>query len=151
MLIGKRGESLTGKTCKSNPKIRESNWSKYFFLLVSKCSAASTSFPSGGESGGQDLGKAWWASWAMHVAQHCLQYISENQSMPKGHFNTLSRDYLNIDKNVSFNNKKWDNCCVFWPAFGCCAHLKAGLNTFLAVLVANTYTLHGITSLPPPS
>ena len=22
-------------------------------------------------------------------------------------------------------------CCVFWPAFGCCAHPKAGLNTFL--------------------
>ena len=24
------------------------------------------------------------------------------------------------------------NCCVFWPAFGCCAHLKAGWNTFLS-------------------
>ena len=21
-------------------------------------------------------------------------------------------------------------CCVFWPAFGCCAHLKAGRNLF---------------------
>ena len=23
------------------------------------------------------------------------------------------------------------HCCVFWPAFGCCAHLEAGQNTFL--------------------
>ena len=57
MLMGKRGESLTGTTYKSNPKIRESNWSKYFFLLVSKCSAASTSFLSRGELGGQDMEK----------------------------------------------------------------------------------------------
>ena len=60
MLIGKRGES-TGTTYKSNPKIRESNWINFYlffvFLLVSKCSAASTSFLSRGELGGQDMEK----------------------------------------------------------------------------------------------
>ena len=26
----------------------------------------------------------------------------------------------------------YDSCCVFWPAFGCCAHLKAGRNIFFS-------------------
>ena len=85
MLMGKRGESLTGTTYKSNPKIRESNWINFYlffvFLLVSKCSAASTSFLSRGESRGQDLGKAWRASWAMHVAQHCNTFQKINQCL----------------------------------------------------------------------
>ena len=31
---------------------------------------------------------------------------------------------------ISPKNLQLDNCCVFRPAFGCCAHLKAGCNTF---------------------
>ena len=32
---------------------------------------------------------------------------------------------------VQFTSKFPNVCCVFWPAFGCCAHPRAGWNTFV--------------------
>ena len=26
----------------------------------------------------------------------------------------------------------WEGCCVFWPAYGCCTHPKAGRNLFFS-------------------
>ena len=37
--------------------------------------------------------------------------------------------------NIAVHNitNTLQTCCVFWPAFGCCAHPKAGQNNVLAV------------------
>ena len=33
-------------------------------------------------------------------------------------------------------------CCVFWPAFGCCVHPKAGRNTFFSYFQPFLYLFH---------
>ena len=33
-------------------------------------------------------------------------------------------------------------CCVFWPAFGCCAHPKAGPNTFFSLFQPFLFIFH---------
>ena len=37
-------------------------------------------------------------------------------------------DHLNVNIQWMYNVVALSVCCVFWPAFGCCMHLKAERN-----------------------
>ena len=61
---------------------------------------------------------------ALHMARRSL--LAENgHSTPHPFTSTV----LTVEHRSSIFRVKHYICCVFWPAFGYCAHLKAGQNT----------------------
>ena len=67
------------------------------------------------------------------VCEECFlgECVFKNVTKWKSWYNSCRCCYEIND--MTYLWKIWNNCCGFWLAFGRCAYLKAGQNTFLVV------------------